>query len=120
MQRGFLKRVSKRRCKVASFSTDLPSVRLSDHVYDQEARVFQSFCQGMQRQTMHPAQLSLLEGYRKEVQQAAHKAIGPARVLVDGSIAKETHWRVSDVDIVVDTDRPVTRAQVRLLLTGSH
>ena len=89
-----------------------PPVRLSDHVVNRETQRFQDFCAGMLRQTKHPLLIPMVESYRLEVQEASKAAIGPgARVQVDGSMAKQTQWRLSDLDIVVDTDEPVTRSQ---------
>lgn len=87
-------------------------ISVSEHVRSREATCFGNFSNGLLQTAVHPVQAIILEALRLEIQKAAVRAFGPgAEALVDGSMAKQTQWRESDVDIIVKTDYPVSRSQ---------
>eukprot|EP00798_Chlamydomonas_sp_ICE-L_P007503 gene7503-649_t len=91
-------------------------MQLSELVCEQEALQFQLVSEGLQAHVTYDSTVLGHSLVTDAVQEAADAALGSgAKAFIDGSIAKGTQWRGSDIDMLVQTDEPLTRSQVESL-----
>eukprot|EP00798_Chlamydomonas_sp_ICE-L_P007493 gene7493-639_t len=89
---------------------------LSELVCEQEALQFQLVSEGLQAHVTYDSTVFGHSLLTDAVQEAADAALGSgAKAFIDGSIAKGTQWRGSDIDMLVQTGEPLTRSQVESL-----